>query len=70
MMRLRSVGLPLVHLAKICARLASAMVSPMAKVPNFCVAQDMKRAMDDLRRKFGNAAVIRGIAYDGPEKEE
>jgi DNA polymerase IV len=29
-----------------------------------------ERAMDELRRKFGNAAVIRGIAYDGPEKEE
>lgn len=29
---------------------------------------DAERAMDDLRRKFGNAAVIRGIAYDGPEK--
>jgi DNA polymerase-4 len=27
-----------------------------------------ERAMDDLRKKFGNAAVIRGIAYDGPEK--
>jgi DNA polymerase-4 len=27
-----------------------------------------ERAMDDLRRKFGNAAVIRGIAYEGPEK--
>jgi DNA polymerase-4 len=27
-----------------------------------------ERAMDDLRRKFGDAAVIRGIAYDGPEK--
>ena len=27
-----------------------------------------ERAMDDLRRKFGNAAVIMGIAYDGPEK--
>jgi DNA polymerase-4 len=27
-----------------------------------------ERAMDDLRRKFGTAAVIRGIAYDGPEK--
>jgi DNA polymerase-4 len=26
-----------------------------------------ERAMDDLRRKFGNTAVIRGIAYDGPE---
>jgi len=29
-----------------------------------------ERAMDDLRRKFGNAAVIRGIAYEGPEKTE
>ena len=29
-----------------------------------------ERAMDDLRKKFGNAAVIRGIAYEGPEKEE
>ncbi|OJU30119.1 MAG: DNA polymerase IV [Nitrobacter sp. 62-13] len=27
-----------------------------------------ERAMDDLRRKYGSAAVIRGIAYDGPEK--
>lgn len=27
-----------------------------------------ERAMDDLRKKFGTAAVIRGIAYDGPEK--
>lgn len=27
-----------------------------------------ERAMDDLRRKFGNAAVIRGIAYEGPQK--
>jgi DNA polymerase-4 len=27
-----------------------------------------ERAMDDLRRKFGSAAVMRGIAYDGPEK--
>jgi DNA polymerase-4 len=27
-----------------------------------------ERAMDDLRRKFGNAAIVRGIAYDGPEK--
>jgi DNA polymerase-4 len=27
-----------------------------------------ERAMDDLRRKFGSAAVIKGIAYDGPEK--
>jgi DNA polymerase-4 len=24
--------------------------------------------MDDLRKKFGAAAVIRGIAYKGPEK--
>ena len=29
-----------------------------------------ERAMDDLRRKFGTAAVIRGIAYDGPEKPQ
>jgi DNA polymerase IV len=29
-----------------------------------------ERAMDDLRKKFGSAAVIRGIAYDGPEKED
>ena len=28
-----------------------------------------ERAMDNLRKKFGNAAVIRGIAYEGPEKE-
>jgi DNA polymerase-4 len=27
-----------------------------------------ERAMDGLRKKFGSAAVIRGIAYDGPEK--
>jgi DNA polymerase-4 len=27
-----------------------------------------ERAMDDLRKKFGNAAVMRGIAYEGPEK--
>lgn len=27
-----------------------------------------ERAMDALRRKFGQAAVIRGIAYDGPDK--
>jgi len=26
--------------------------------------------MDDLRKKFGSAAVIRGIAYDGPEKPQ
>ena len=29
---------------------------------------EAERAIDDLRRKFGKAAVIRGIAYDGPEK--
>jgi DNA polymerase-4 len=29
-----------------------------------------ERAIDDLRKKFGQAAVIRGIAYDGPEKPE
>ena len=29
-----------------------------------------ERAIDGLRKKFGNAAVIRGIAYDGPEKAE
>jgi len=29
-----------------------------------------ERAMDDLRKKFGNAAVIRGIAYEGPENDE
>jgi DNA polymerase-4 len=27
-----------------------------------------ERAIDALRKKFGQAAVIRGIAYDGPEK--
>jgi DNA polymerase-4 len=29
-----------------------------------------ERAMDDLRKKFGQGAVIRGIAYDGPDKAE
>jgi len=29
-----------------------------------------ERAMDNLRKKFGNAAVIRGIAYEGPAKAE
>ena len=29
-----------------------------------------ERAMDDLRKKFGNAAVIRGIAYKGPKEED
>jgi DNA polymerase-4 len=29
-----------------------------------------ERAIDDLRKKFGQGAVIRGIAYDGPEKAE
>ena len=28
-----------------------------------------ERAMDSLRKKFGSAAVIRGIAYDGLKKE-
>lgn len=27
-----------------------------------------ERAMDDLRKKFGHAAIVRGIAYDGPDK--
>jgi len=31
-------------------------------------AAHAERAIDDLRRKFGQDAVIRGIAYDGPEK--
>jgi len=31
-------------------------------------AAHAERAIDDLRRKFGQTAVIRGIAYDGPEK--
>jgi hypothetical protein len=26
--------------------------------------------MDDLRKKFGSAAVIRGIAYERPERPE
>jgi DNA polymerase-4 len=29
-----------------------------------------ERAMDEVRRKFGDAAVIRGIAFGGPEKAE
>ena len=29
-----------------------------------------ERAIDGLRKKFGQSAVIRGIAYDGPEKIE
>jgi len=29
-----------------------------------------ERAIDLLRKKFGQGAVIRGIAYDGPEKED
>jgi DNA polymerase-4 len=29
-----------------------------------------ERAIDGLRKKFGDAAVIRGIAYNGPEKQE
>jgi DNA polymerase IV len=31
---------------------------------------DAERAIDGLRKKFGDAAVIRGIAYEGPEKAE
>nr|WP_303626276.1 DNA polymerase IV [Rhodopseudomonas palustris] len=31
-------------------------------------AATAERAMDDLRKKFGNAAVIRGLVYTGPEK--
>ncbi|WP_035722152.1 DNA polymerase IV [Bradyrhizobium sp. ARR65] len=31
-------------------------------------AAHAERAMDDLRKKFGAGAVIRGIAYGGPEK--
>jgi DNA polymerase-4 len=31
---------------------------------------DAERAIDDLRKKFGQAAVIRGIAYEGPEKRD
>jgi DNA polymerase-4 len=31
---------------------------------------DAERAIDDLRKKFGHTAVIRGIAYEGPEKAE
>jgi DNA polymerase-4 len=33
-------------------------------------AAHAERAIDGLRKKFGQAAVIRGIAYDGPEKED
>jgi DNA polymerase IV len=31
---------------------------------------DAERAIDSLRRKFGDGAVIRGIAYEGPEATE
>ncbi|MBN9599803.1 MAG: DNA polymerase IV [Afipia sp.] len=31
-------------------------------------AAHAERAMDDVRRKFGNAALMRGIAYQGPGK--
>ena len=31
---------------------------------------DAERAIDGLRKKFGATAVIRGIAYEGPEKTE
>jgi len=33
-------------------------------------AAHAERAIDDLRKRFGAAAVIRGIAYEGPEKAE
>jgi DNA polymerase-4 len=33
-------------------------------------AAHAERAMDDLRKKFGQTAIIRGISYDGPEKAE
>jgi DNA polymerase-4 len=33
-------------------------------------AAHAERAVDSLRKKFGNAAVIRGIAYKGPEKTQ
>ena len=33
-------------------------------------AAHAERAIDGLRKKFGAAAVIRGIAYEGPEKAE
>jgi len=31
-------------------------------------AATAERAIDDLRKKFGDAAVIRGLAYNGPDK--
>jgi DNA polymerase-4 len=33
-------------------------------------AAHAERAIDGLRKKFGQAAVIRGIAYEGPEKAQ
>lgn len=33
-------------------------------------AAHAERAMDDVRKKFGNASLIRGIAYEGPPKTE
>jgi DNA polymerase IV len=33
-------------------------------------AAHAERAVDSLRKKFGSAAVIRGIAYEGPEKAQ
>ena len=33
-------------------------------------AAHAERVADSLRKKFGSAAVIRGIAYDGPQKAE
>ena len=34
------------------------------------IVEHAERAIDDLRKKFGSAAVIRGIVYDGPERTE
>jgi DNA polymerase-4 len=33
-------------------------------------AAHAERAIDGLRKKFGGAVVIRGIAYDGPERAQ
>ena len=33
-------------------------------------AAHAERAIDNLRKKFGAGAVIRGIAYDGPDKQQ
>src|SRR5690606_5558719 len=29
-----------------------------------------ERGMDDLRQRFGSAALVRGIVYDGPRKPQ